>query len=369
MTNSTKVIIINSDSEHLSVIDTITNFKHRQTRPSFDYVSFSSRREKKTFNIFECSECLSDSFLSEKNLVILTFNEMTANDDQLKESLFRRLVNVLTKNIIPSKILLLGLVQTSVESSTLITKIQKYIDDALYSYIAFLQSKIFLRNGENLPFQSQKLIANQINLLEQLQTIQNIMTIACLDVNSKKSLLKYGESSLENEYAEEIKAIEEATKILEEGRLAISQVTKADVTETKSFAYPPKPVIQVAECACIIFGMKTSYEYFKRFMSQTDLLMTLINYDPDSMSDYAFRELKKYIDNPDFTPEICMKYSKFASHLCKWIRSIYHWNTVQKRIEPIRDKIMNNVTKKSTVDVIYTLFLLFLLIIKKLFLN
>jgi hypothetical protein len=351
LANSTKVIVISSDSEQLSVIDTLTNSKHRQPRLPFNYVSFSSRREKKTFNIFECSECISDPFLSERNLIIITFNEKTLIDDKLKESLVRRVLNVLTKNIIPSKILLLGLVQTGADSKALISKIQQHINEVVSSYVASLKSKIFLRKDENLPFQTQKLIANQINLLEQLQILQSNMTTACLDINSKKGLLIYSESSLIDDYAADIKALQEATKALEEGRMAISNITRIDLSEIKSYGYPPKSVLQVTECACLIFGMKPSYEFFKRLLSQNDLIKTIQNYDPDSMSDYAFKELKKYIDNPEFTPEICNGYSKFAGNFCLWVRGIYKWNAIQRKIEPIKDKLIN-ITTLSNVDVI-----------------
>lgn len=353
MLKSTKVVIIHDDSQQLSVIDTLTNLKHRQTRQPFNYISFSNRREKKTFNIFECSECISHAFLSERNLVIITFNEQSMNDEKLKSSILRRLINVLTKNIIPINILILGLVQSGVESSKLIAKVQTYINEAINSHMVTLQSKIFIRKEENISFQAQKIIGNQINLLEQLQFIQNKIIIACLDINSRKGLLMYASDSDNSgdEYVAERKALEEANKALEKGQNAINSLSKSDVAETKSFAYPPKSVIQVSECVCLIFGMKPSYQYFKRFLSQNDVISVLKNYDPDSMSDYTFNELKKYIESSDFTPEQCST-SKFAANICTWIRGIHQWNDVQKKIEPIKDKIMNTSTAKPDTDVI-----------------
>jgi len=74
---------------------------------------------------------------------------------------------------------------------------------------------------------------------------------------SEKSVeveIKGKQIAIEKDEAEEILA--EAMPALEEARLALSQLEKAQITEIRSFATPPAAVQVVCECVAILKGYK-----------------------------------------------------------------------------------------------------------------
>lgn len=50
------------------------------------------------------------------------------------------------------------------------------------------------------------------------------------------------------------------------------------------------------------------------------------------------KKLKKYIDNPKFTPEIVEKVSKAAKSLCMWVKAIELYARVFRTVEPKKKK-------------------------------
>lgn len=84
-----------------------------------------------------------------------------------------------------------------------------------------------------------------------------------------------------------------ALPVLEQARASLSELTKNDVTEIRSFVKPPLPVQVVSECICIFKGMTdVSWKSAKGMMADTNFLQSLQTMDVDSIGPKQFSAVK-----------------------------------------------------------------------------
>jgi dynein heavy chain len=69
-------------------------------------------------------------------------------------------------------------------------------------------------------------------------------------------------------------------------------------------------------------GEKPDWDTAKKVLSNGDFLKNLYDYDKDNIPEAALKKLKKYIDDPLYTPEAVMRQSKAAMSLCMWTRAM-----------------------------------------------
>lgn len=155
------------------------------------------------------------------------------------------------------------------------------------------------------------------------------------------------EEAIAKEKADETEAIaedaqrdlDEALPLLHAANKALDALDKSDIAEVRVFANPPEMVMTVMEAVCILLGNKTDWASAKGLLGDTQFLSRLVNYDKDNIPDKLLRNLKKYIDNPKFVPEIVEKTSKACKSLCLWVRAIDSYAHVFRTVEPKREKL------------------------------
>lgn len=103
----------------------------------------------------------------------------------------------------------------------------------------------------------------------------------------------------------------------------------------KSYAYPPTAVKLVSDCVCILFAKKPVFENFKALLAKSDFISQLLNFDIDNVSDFALKELKKYIDDPGFNLEKINAVSRCAGSLAIWVRTVYMKNELNKMVRVV----------------------------------
>ena len=125
---------------------------------------------------------MSSLFLSERNLVIITY--LTKNSQEINiESVLDRLLKLANKNILPVSLLILGIgLPEDTEfankfSKTLFERIDKIRIEIRRTVDALLDTVID-------DLQQQILIGNQLNLIEQLEFFKNIINFASYDLDS-----------------------------------------------------------------------------------------------------------------------------------------------------------------------------------------
>jgi len=130
------------------------------------------------------------------------------------------------------------------------------------------------------------------------------------------------------------KDLDEALPAFDSAVKALKSLNKGDITEIKNFANPPALVKTVMEAVCILKGAKPTWEDSKKLLNDSNFLVGLETYDKDNISEKILKALKKYIDDPDFTPDKVEKVSRAAKSLFMWCRAMDVYARVAKNVEP-----------------------------------
>jgi len=125
----------------------------------------------------------------------------------------------------------------------------------------------------------------------------------------------------------------------------LQDVTKADVTETKSYSKPPIGVQCVLFAARICLGEKIVFKgdvrtqsarewpTSKKLLADKSLLKRLDDFDPATIDNKMMAALKKIVESPDpsfeFTYEALMKKSKATAAIAKWVLAVYQFGLEQ----------------------------------------
>jgi dynein heavy chain len=141
--------------------------------------------------------------------------------------------------------------------------------------------------------------------------------------------------------------LDKAMPALEAAVGALNSLNKNDITEIKSFAKPPPMVQTTLEAVCILKGEKPDWDTAKKVLSDSNFLKSLFEFDKDNIAESRLKKLKKYTNNPDFTPDIVGKVSKAAKSLCMWCCAMDVYSSVAKTVEPKR-KALNEA--QATLD-------------------
>lgn len=64
----------------------------------------------------------------------------------------------------------------------------------------------------------------------------------------------------------------------------------------------------------------------KRVLSDTNFMRSLEEFDKDNIPDTVIHKLRKYIDDPQYQPDVVAKQSRAAMSLCMWTRAMDVYN-------------------------------------------
>ena len=177
-----------------------------------------------------------------------------------------------------------------------------------------------------------------------------------IDADKVRAVVSEEEASAK-EKAEETEAIaedaqrdlDEALPLLYAANKALDSLDKSDIAEVRVFANPPEMVMVVMEAVCILMGQKADWASAKSLLGDTTFLTRLVNYDKDNIPERILKNLRKYIDNPKFVPDIVEKTSRACKSLCLWVRAIDSYAHVFRTVEPKREKL--NVAQQELATV------------------
>ncbi|VDM03485.1 unnamed protein product [Schistocephalus solidus] len=133
--------------------------------------------------------------------------------------------------------------------------------------------------------------------------------------------------------------LDEALPALQAANKALDSLDKNDISEIRVFTKPPQLVQTVMEAVCLMLGQKTDWASAKTVLGDSNFLKKLVEYPKDSISDGLLKKLKKYIENPDFVPEVIEKTSKACKSLCMWVRALDLYARVFRMVEPKRKRL------------------------------
>lgn len=106
--------------------------------------------------------------------------------------------------------------------------------------------------------------------------------------------------------------------IHEVGPDAINGITKAAITELKSFKNPPRASIPILEALCIMLNMPKD----PGAVLQKELLNLLSHYDKDDFSPEILAQVRKYTRSANFNPQLVAKGSMAMGAIAAWVIAV-----------------------------------------------
>jgi dynein heavy chain, axonemal len=95
----------------------------------------------------------------------------------------------------------------------------------------------------------------------------------------------------------------------------------------------------IAQAVMILFGKPTDWASAKKVLSEGSFLYQIKTYDKDHVSMATHNKIKKYLDNPAFTPAAVKLVSGAAAALCTWVHAIYIYANVAREVAPKRQRL------------------------------
>eukprot|EP01062_Namystynia_karyoxenos_P000025 TRINITY_DN10007_c0_g3_i1.p1 TRINITY_DN10007_c0_g3~~TRINITY_DN10007_c0_g3_i1.p1 ORF type:complete len:4448 (+),score=1759.39 TRINITY_DN10007_c0_g3_i1:82-13425(+) len=141
---------------------------------------------------------------------------------------------------------------------------------------------------------------------------------------------------------EATKDLEEAMPELRSAIKALGALSKGDIVEVRGYAVPPKAVATTCEAVLILLKEKKAADWgsARAVLSRTDFLDRLQGYDRDRIpQDVISRLEQRVMKDADFTPDKVGVQSGACRSLCMWVRAIYNYYYVEKKVTPKREKL------------------------------
>lgn len=130
-----------------------------------------------------------------------------------------------------------------------------------------------------------------------------------------------------------------AMPALERAMEEVEKLDKGAISEVKAYTKPPAVVETVLQAVMILFAKPTDWASAKKVLSEANFLQQIKGYDKDHVSMATNNKIKKYIENPAFTPTAVKQVSGAAAALCTWVHAIYIYANVAKEVAPKRQRL------------------------------
>lgn len=149
--------------------------------------------------------------------------------------------------------------------------------------------------------------------------------------------------------AEANERLAEAKPIIDAAKAALDTIQPNDINELRSYASPRPAVLTTVQACMVMFDPKdppfagswsgnTDWKGAREFLSVRSLLDLIRGYPTDNVKPSILQKIQKFINDPDFTPEICAtKGSNTCSSLCKWVHAVNKYSVVVKQVAPLQE--------------------------------
>lgn len=207
--------------------------------------------------------------------------------------------------------------------------LQKLIDAA--AYLDQLNAKLVVQKAQV----DQKAEANNALLLQITENKAKVQAKQRL-ATAKERELKELQTQIISKKEEAEQGLAEALPAVEAARAALSNLSKQDITELRSFATPAKAVQIVAQCVCILLGLKDdiSWKSAKGMMAGISFISDLLSLNPDELTDKQMKAVKDLLKKMDVTAEKMESISAAAFGLYNWVLAIVKFSVIAKGVIP-----------------------------------
>lgn len=88
----------------------------------------------------------------------------------------------------------------------------------------------------------------------------------------------------------------------------------------------------------------------KTMMVDTNFFENLIFYDKDNIPEDMYRDLKEFVNKEEFVPEFVAQSSSAAASICAWVRAVFNYSTIQRKMKPHLKSLQDAEHKFSKVN-------------------
>ncbi|KXS09529.1 hypothetical protein M427DRAFT_128896 [Gonapodya prolifera JEL478] len=214
-----------------------------------------------------------------------------------------------------------------------------------------------LKNGLSKLAETNELVAKmqvELELLgpelkQKAKDVETLMAKIAKDQETADGVRKVvaEEESVVREKAEQTEGIardaqkdlDEALPALAAAYSALDALDKKDIAELKVFSKPPDLVMLVMEAVCILFKVKADWDSSKKLLADPQFMKKMVEFDKDNIPDSILKKLRKYIENPSFTPDAVEKVSKACKSICMWVVALELYGRVYREVQPKRKRL------------------------------
>eukprot|EP00048_Salpingoeca_helianthica_P012902 m.192947 g.192947 ORF g.192947 m.192947 type:complete len:4011 (+) comp15437_c5_seq118:82-12114(+) len=177
-------------------------------------------------------------------------------------------------------------------------------------------------------------------LLDEIST--NTAEVQSKQKQAEAAATEIAEQSVQisKEKKEAEDALATALPALEEAKLALKDLDKADVTEIRSFAKPPPQVQTVCECIVLMMnGQDISWKAAKGLMTDPNFLSQLLTMDVDAIKEKNAKAINEKLKKLNTPYEKFREISIAGAGLFKFVNAVMGYCSVAKEIKPKRERV------------------------------
>ena len=225
-----------------------------------------------------------------------------------------------------------------------------------------------LKNGYDKIIKTESLVGTleiEVKELEPVLVVKNkevgemIVKIDAdkLDAAATKAIVDDVRTSAEAKAAEATEIKDSATRDLDKAipLLAaavqvLNQLEKSDIDVVKSFSTVLPPIMKTMQICCLMFEIPPKMEMKDGKKSKNWHAAAKVNllgnagkfvdmlkaFDKDTIPDKKVKQLKKYFDDEQCSPEAVKRSSQACYAVCCWARAMYQYDLVVKEVAPKR---------------------------------
>ncbi|DBA02677.1 TPA: hypothetical protein N0F65_010502 [Lagenidium giganteum] len=235
--------------------------------------------------------------------------------------------------------------------------IKLYVDMLRNQRLVVRAKEARYRGGLKKLFETEEVVGNLKRSLTDLQPVlikaqedTSVLLVQVAkdqaDADAQQKLIQ-ADVEAANKIAAEVKAIkDDCQKDLDEAMpayyasiKALGLLKKDDITVLKTFTNPPRLVGVTMNAVCLLFNAKQEWNEAKKLLNDMKFLDKLKDFDKDNIPPKTIRQLAKFMQDDEFTPETLSSISTAATSLCMWVRAMYTYDAVAKNIAPKKESL------------------------------
>uniref|UniRef100_A0A5K3F2S1 AAA_lid_1 domain-containing protein n=1 Tax=Mesocestoides corti TaxID=53468 RepID=A0A5K3F2S1_MESCO len=177
-------------------------------------------------------------------------------------------------------------------------------------------------------------------LMKEIEESTAAATVKKTEAQAKSIEVAAQQKVITKEKGEAEAALAEALPALEAAKRALDELDKADVTEFRAFATPPKPVQLVGECLCYIMSASESnWKAARGLMADANFIGTLQTMDCEAIPQKNINAIKDLLSKRGIGYDDVRAASKAGGGFFKFVLSVISFYDVAKMIRPKRERV------------------------------